>query len=97
MAKNDIKLYSRSDIAVMKAQGKVRKPRRNAPKYDPPEEFWKTARMVETRPRRTSVHLRVDPDTVDFYRLAGPGHLTRMAYVLKTYADAQVTKHMQHY
>jgi len=90
MAKNDTKHYSRSDIETMKKRGKVRVTPADAPEIKLDQNFWKRARIVETRPRRkSSVHLRLDPDTLAFYRIAGRGHLTRMANVLKAYAEAQ--------
>lgn len=74
----------------MKARGEVRSTPANAPEVELDEAFWAKARIVETRPRRkSSVHLRLDPDTLDFYRSAGRGHLTRMANILKAYADTQ--------
>ena len=59
------------------------------------EAFWEKASIVDTRPRRkASVHLRLDPDTLSFYRSAGRGHLTRMANILKAYAETQAqSKH----
>jgi uncharacterized protein (DUF4415 family) len=38
--------------------------------------------------RKTDVHLRVDPETFEFFRAGGKGHLTRMAKVLKAYAQS---------
>lgn len=74
----------------MKARGEVRATPSDAPEIELDEDFWATAEIVETRPRRTSsVHLRLDPETLAFFRAAGRGHLTRMANVLKAYADAQ--------
>ena len=73
----------------MKRRGEVRATPADAPQITLDETFWENARVVGTRPRRTSVHLRVDPDTVSFFREAGRGHLTRMADVLKAYAQAK--------
>ena len=88
MASGGIKQYSRGEIAAMKVRGEVRATPANAPEIALGEEFWENARIVETRPRRkTSVHLRLDPDTLDFFRSAGRGHLTRMANVLKAHAE----------
>ncbi len=73
----------------MKAKGEVRATPANAPEVNLDEAFWDKARIVETRPRRkSSVHLRLDPDTLEFYRSAGRGHLTRMANILKAYAES---------
>jgi len=79
----------------MKARGEVRATPADAPEVTLDEAFWEKARIVETRPRRkSSVHLRLDPDILEFYRSAGRGHLTRMANILKAYAEAQAqSKH----
>jgi len=74
----------------MKAKREVRATPADAPEVELDEAFWQKARIVETRPRRkTSVHLRLDPDTLNFYRSAGRGHLTRMANILRAYAETQ--------
>ena len=74
----------------MKARGEVRATPADAPEIELDEAFWDKARIVETRPRRkASVHLRLDADTLAFYRSAGRGHLTRMANVLKAYAETK--------
>ena len=87
---SETKRYSRGDIAAMKARHEVRATPSDAPEIELGEAFWEKARIVETRPRRkASVHLRLDSDTLAFYRAAGRGHLTRMANVLKAYAETQ--------
>jgi len=74
----------------MKAKGEVRATPADAPEVELDEAFWAKARIVESRPRRkASVHLRLDPETLNFFRAAGRGHLTRMANVLRAYAEAQ--------
>lgn len=79
----------------MKAKNEVRATPVDAPEVTLDEAFWEHARIVSTRPRRkASVHLRLDPDTLDFYRSAGRGHLTRMANILRAYAETQAqSKH----
>jgi len=47
------------------------------------KDFWKSARVVMP-PGKTSVHLRLDRDIVDWFRARGKGHLTRMNAVLRT-------------
>jgi uncharacterized protein (DUF4415 family) len=42
------------------------------------------------------VHLRLDPDTLEFYRSAGRGHLTRMADILKAYAETRTAQPKHH-
>ena len=50
-------------------------------------EFWKSARVVEPK-GKTSVHLRLDNDVVEWFRKSGKGHLTRMNAVLRAYVEA---------
>jgi uncharacterized protein (DUF4415 family) len=38
---------------------------------------------------KTSVHLRLDSDVVEWFRARGKGHLTRMNAVLRAYVEAQ--------
>lgn len=52
------------------------------------KDFWKSARVVMP-PGKTSVHLRLDSDVVEWFKSRGKGHLTRMNAVLRTYVDAQ--------
>jgi len=51
-------------------------------------EFWSNARVVMPS-GKTSVHLRLDSDVVEWFKATGKGHLTRMNAVLKAYVDAQ--------
>ncbi|MGC9293535.1 MAG: BrnA antitoxin family protein [Acidobacteriaceae bacterium] len=38
---------------------------------------------------KTSVHLRLDSDVVEWFKANGKGHLTRMNAVLRAYVEAQ--------
>jgi uncharacterized protein (DUF4415 family) len=49
---------------------------------------WTRAELVIPRPRQ-SVHLRLEPGVVDFFKAGGAGHITRMQAVLRAYVDAQ--------
>jgi uncharacterized protein (DUF4415 family) len=48
---------------------------------------WTKARIVMPQ-RKQSVHLRVDPEVLHWFRRQGRGYLTRMNAVLKTYYEA---------
>jgi uncharacterized protein (DUF4415 family) len=48
---------------------------------------WTRAELVMPRPRQ-SVHLRLEPEVVAFFKAAGKGHITRMQAVLRAYVDA---------
>jgi uncharacterized protein (DUF4415 family) len=63
--------------------------RPNAPEAEAlPKDFWKSARVVIPT-GKTSIHLRLDRDIVDWFRARGKGHLTRMNAVLRAYVEAQ--------
>jgi uncharacterized protein (DUF4415 family) len=49
---------------------------------------WARAELVMPRPRQ-SVHLRLEPEVVDYFKDGGKGHITRMQAVLRAYVDAQ--------
>ena len=51
-------------------------------------EFWKSARVVMPS-GKTSVHLRLDSDIVEWFKANGKGHLTRMNSVLRAYVETQ--------
>jgi len=51
------------------------------------EPDWTRAELVLPRPRQ-SVHLRLEPEVVDFFKAGGKGHITRMQAVLRAYVDA---------
>lgn len=71
----------------MRKRGEVFETPPDAPTYDLPEEFWKTARVVRVR-KTVSVHLRMDAYVLDWFRSQGKGHLTRMNAVLRAYYEA---------
>ncbi len=79
--------YSLSEIKAKRARGEDRT-RADAPEAESlGEEFWKQARVVMPR-GKTSLHLRLDSDNVDWFKTHGKGHLTRMNAVLRAYVDA---------
>lgn len=57
------------------------------PDADVPDLDWARARIVLPQPKQ-SIHLRVDPDLLAWYRQQGQGYLTRMNAVLRAYMDA---------
>ena len=51
------------------------------------EPDWTRAELVMPAPRQ-SVHLRLEPDVIAFFKAQGKGHISRMQAVLRAYADA---------
>ena len=56
------------------------------PDSDPPVDWTKPPIVVHGP--KASVHLRVDPDVLAWFRKQGKGHLTRMNAVLRAYMEA---------
>jgi uncharacterized protein (DUF4415 family) len=51
--------------------------------------FWDRAKLISPMIlKKSSVHLRVDSDVLDWFRSQGRGHLTRMNAVLRAYFEA---------
>ena len=88
MARKDIKRYSLAELKALRARGKTHT-RADAPVREVDEDFWRHARVVLPGPAKTSVHLRVDKDVLEWFRTQGRGHLTRMNAVLRSYMEAQ--------
>jgi len=86
--KPTIAKYSLSEVQDLRMRGKD-PIHSNAPEAASlGEEFWKSARVVMPT-GKTSVHLRLDSDVVDWFKARGKGHLTRMNAVLRAYVNAQ--------
>ena len=85
MADNDVGHASPlAETRRMRAQGLTKTTPADAPEIHLDDAFWRNARIVSTgEPRKTPVHLHVDPETSAFFRAGGKGHLTRIAKVLK--------------
>jgi uncharacterized protein (DUF4415 family) len=80
--------HSLSEIGKLRERGKG-KTSKDAPEAESlGAEFWKSARVAMPH-GKTSVHLRLDNDVVEWFRAKGKGHLTRMNAVLRAYVEAQ--------
>ncbi len=85
--------YSLSEVEALRKRGprepNLDKNRRDAPRAESlGADFWKSARVVMPS-GKTSVHLRLDRDVVEWFRSRGRGHLTRMNAVLRAYVEAE--------
>jgi uncharacterized protein (DUF4415 family) len=73
----------------MKARGDIVPPRRNATEIELDDGFWRNAQLIMPPDGpKASVHLRVDPDVLNWFRRQGKGHLTRMNAVLRAFYEA---------
>jgi uncharacterized protein (DUF4415 family) len=86
--KSTIVKHSLSEIQAIRENG-LDKTRSDAPEAESlGAEFWKSANVVLPS-GKTSVHLRLDSDVVEWFRARGKGHLTRMNAVLRAYVETQ--------
>ena len=86
-ASDDTRQYSPETLKAERAQGKTRT-RADAPARPVDDDFWRNARVVMPPPGKTSVHLRLDADVLEWFREQGKGHLSRMNAVLRSFMDA---------
>jgi uncharacterized protein (DUF4415 family) len=80
--------YTLDEVEALRARGED-PTRSDAPRAESlGEDFWKSARVVMPS-GKTSVHLRLDSDIVQWFKARGKGHLTRMNSVLRAYVESQ--------
>lgn len=76
----------------MQNRGELHVTREDAPEIDMPEGFWDVAQPQEPQSKQ-AISMRVDPDVLAFFKAQGRGYQTKMNAVLKSYVDAQKTRH----
>lgn len=87
MEKNDTREYSLEELRELRERGET-ETSADAPVFSLDPGFWETARVVMPA-GKTSIHLRVDTDVLDWFKAQGRGHLTRMNAVLRAFMEAQ--------
>jgi uncharacterized protein (DUF4415 family) len=88
VAKDDTRKYSLNELKEMRERGET-ETRPDAPVLEPDADFWQGARVVMPPRGKSSIHLRVDTDVLEWFREQGRGHLTRMNAVLRSFMEAQ--------
>lgn len=89
----DIRGATFDELRQMERRGELYSTRPDAEEIELDDSFWGQARVVPPPfARKTSVHLRLDKDVLDWFKAQGRGHLTRMNAVLKAYVYAQMNK-----
>jgi uncharacterized protein (DUF4415 family) len=86
--KEGTKKYSLDELRELRARGKT-KSRADAPALSLDPEFWDNAHVVMPPHGKSSIHLRIDSDVLEWFKEQGPGHLTRMNAVLRSFMEAQ--------
>jgi uncharacterized protein (DUF4415 family) len=75
----------------MKSAGEISAPGSRAKAVALPSDFWEEAEVF-VAPSKATISLRIDSDVLDWFRTQGPGHLTRMNAVLRSYYQAKTKK-----
>ncbi|WP_428541039.1 BrnA antitoxin family protein [Rhodopila sp.] len=88
MAKEDTRRYSPESLRAQRDRGKT-ETRADIPAHAIDAEFWNDAHVVMPSSGKTSVHLRLDTEVLEWFKSSERGHLTRLNAVLKSYVDAQ--------
>lgn len=91
MARTGIRKHSLEELQALRDRGES-KTRADAPTIPLEPGFWDDARVVMP-PGKTSVHLRIDNDVLEWFKAQGRGHLTRMNAVLRLFMEAQKRQH----
>lgn len=86
-AERKLESVTLDELKAMQERGEIKPPRDDAPVYGVTPGFWENARPYAP-PEKISVHLRVDGDVLTWFKSQGPGHLTRMNRVLRSYYEA---------
>ena len=77
----------------MAERGELHPASADATEIELDEAFWRNAVVVmPPSGPKASVHLRVDPDVLRWFKGQGKGHLTRMNAVLRAYYEANRKK-----
>ncbi|MGH8558286.1 MAG: BrnA antitoxin family protein [Methylococcales bacterium] len=88
--KSTIVRYTLNEIEAKIARGESRT-RKGAPEAESlGEEFWSKAKIVMPRAKK-AVSLRLDADVLDWFKAQGPGYLTRINAVLRSFVEAKST------
>ena len=73
--------------ATLRERGET-ETRADAPVFSLQPDFRENVRVVMPPPGKSSIHLRVDTDVLDWFKVQGRGHLTRMNAVLRSFMQA---------
>ena len=85
--KKGTRKYSLDELRELRERGETES-RADAPALSVDAEFWQNARVVMPPPGKSSIHLRVDSDVLEWFKQQGRGHLTRMNAVLRSFMEA---------
>ncbi len=85
---------SLEELRELRRRGGFLPARPDAEEIELDDSFWSEAKLMpalfppDNQRAKASVHLRVDPDVLAWFKAQGRGHLTRMNAVLRAYYEA---------
>ena len=85
---DDTRQFSLGSLEAERQKGRTRN-RADAPFRAVEPEFWQSARIVMPLPGKAAVNPRVGRSVLDWFRVQGKDHLSRMNAVLRSYMAAQ--------
>nr|WP_082491000.1 BrnA antitoxin family protein [Aureimonas sp. Leaf454] len=88
MTAPSIRRASLEEIKAKREAGELFHDPSAAPQDSLGPHFWAAAMSSSPKKPTKSVHLKLDPDVFEFFKLQGKGHLTKMQDVLKAYVNA---------
>jgi uncharacterized protein (DUF4415 family) len=89
--KEDTRKYSLDELREMREREET-ETRADASVLSLDAEFWDNTCVVMPPRGKSSIHLRIDSDVLEWFKAQGRGHLTRMNAVLRSFMEA----HKQH-
>ena len=89
--KEKLRRATLEELKAMKKRGEIYETGPNAAERGVPKGFWESA-VPFAEFQKTSIHLRIDAEVLDWFKAQGPGHLTRMNAVLRSYYEAMRKK-----
>jgi uncharacterized protein (DUF4415 family) len=60
---------------------------------EPTAEQWAKAIVIDRRPPKKNITLRIDPEIIDWFKARGKGYQTRMNAVLRVFIELQRKDH----
>jgi len=60
---------------------------------EPTAEQWAKAVVIDRRPPKKNITLRIDPEIIDWFKARGKGYQTRMNAVLRVFIELQRKDH----
>jgi uncharacterized protein (DUF4415 family) len=82
---SDLPTVSAQRLAELSELAKAEPDFSDIPELD--ADFWNNAQFVTAKPSKVPVALRLNPETLAWFKAQGEGHTTKMAAILQHYYE----------